>query len=301
MSTLQPQKSLISLGMVMAVRLLRHQRSRTILLLAGYEGGVAAAFKLPGDCTGPSVGSAELIYLSQPHSQPVLSLDASPDGDFFFTSSADAKLAKHRVPELILDANEEGEDETTMIPPSAPASRLSETIEGVPQPVDSSESPPLFAKPPAKGKTSETPKPGGLSSLLSSSSTPLPRIKPAPPVQSVVALEPAYKIIDTKHAGQQSLRVRSDGRLIVTGGWDARVRIYSSKTLKEVAVLKWHKEGVYAVAFADILTAEDLAVEDSEPETRVESRGQERENETKMKHWVAAGAKDGKVSLWEVF
>jgi WD40 repeat protein len=286
--------------MVMAVKLARHQRSQNILLLAGYEGGVAAAFKLPDDCTSPSVGSAELIYLSQPHTQPVLSLDASPDGDFFFTSSADAKLAMHRVPELTADAND-GQNNTTMTLPSTPASQTLGTTEDTTQKADSSESTLSFPKLPANSETSNAPKPGGLSSLLSSSSTPLSRIKPAPPVQVEVKLEPPYKAVDTKHAGQQSLRVRSDGRLIITGGWDARIRIYSSKTLKEVAVLKWHKEGVYAVAFAEILTEKDLAAQDAKPDKRVVGRGQEREAETKIKHWVAAGAKDGKVSLWEIF
>lgn len=283
----------------MAVQLIRHQRSQTLLLLAGYEGGVTAAFTLPGDCTGPAVGSAQLIYLSHPHSQPVLSLDASPDGDFYFTSSADAKLAMHRVPQLPHHPNEHGEGNFSTTTSAASASQASRA-ENLPQSADS-EVPPSFAKQSIKSMSQDTPKPGGLSSLLASSSTPLPRIKPASPVQAVVAVEAPHKTVDTKHAGQQSLRVRSDGRLIITGGWDTRIRIYSTRTLKEVAVLKWHKEGVYAVAFAEILTAEDVATQDAVQDRRVQGRGQEREDETRRKHWVAAGAKDGKVSLWEVF
>lgn len=281
----------------MAVKLTRHRPSETILLFAGYEGGVTAAFKLPHDCTGPTVESAQLVYLSQPHSQPVLSLDASPDGDFYFTSSADAKLAMHRVPETALDSTEVDERGSSMTASAAPASSPPGAAD-TSQPADS-EAPPSFAKQSVKSTVQD--KTGGLASLLASSSTPLARVKPASPIQVRVAVEPPYKTVDTKHAGQQSLRVRSDGRLIVTGGWDARIRIYSSKTLKEVAVLKWHKEGVYAVGFAEISIAEDLGTHEATLDRRIQSRGQEREEETKMKHWVAAGAKDGKVSLWEVF
>ena len=273
--------------MVMAVKLARHKHSQKILLFVGYEAGVTAAFKLPGDCTGTGVESAQLIYLSQPHTQPILSLDASPDGGFYFTSSADAIVAMHRIPELEPDLDEanissqphETEDESLLSEKhstgttlSTPAPQESGKTENESQLADS-ESPIEFAKSAIKGTTnSQTHKPGGLSSAS------LPRTKPAPPVHLVITIQPPYKTTNTKHAGQQSLRVRSDGRLLVTGGWDARVRIYSTKTLKEVAVLKWHKEGVYAVGFGELLSPDAPA-----------------------RHWVAAGAKDGKVSLWEVF
>merc|ERR1712000_759487 len=58
----------------------------------------------------------------------------------------------------------------------------------------------------------------------------------------------ALKVNATKHAGQQGLTVRSDGRM----------RVYSTKTLKELAVLKWHKEGCYSVALADVAGSDKL-------------------------------------------
>lgn len=91
------------------------------------------------------------------------------------------------------------------------------------------------------------------------------------------------------------------------------MRVYSSKTLKEVAVLKWHKEGVYAVAFGAVLEKEDLqyheekqkavgkGTEVAKKETGLAKLQSQREEAVQVKHWVAAGAKDGKVSLWEVF
>jgi WD40 repeat protein len=132
------------------------------------------------------------------------------------------------------------------------------------------------------------------------------------------------KTIQTKHSGQQSLTVRSDGKIFATAGWDARIRVYSAKTMKEVAILKWHKEGCYAVAFADILSSEftdsgteaDVTGSGNSKETQLvrnnDGEGsvtrrtertvkQRREDKARETHWLAAGSKDGKVSLWEIY
>jgi len=138
---------------------------------------------------------------------------------------------------------------------------------------------------------------------------------------TILAVESTpMKMLQTKHAGQQDLRIRNDGLVFATAGWDGRVRVYSSKSVKELAVLKWHKEGCYAVAFADV----DADV----PSGEAGGKGQEKEEEegegkgkgrevvkristltvkeqrlwkAKTAHWVAAGSKDGKVSLWEIY
>lgn len=115
------------------------------------------------------------------------------------------------------------------------------------------------------------------------------------------------KVINTKHAGQQSLVVRDDGRIFATGGWDAMVRVYSSKTLKEVAALKWHQVACYAVAIADV-AAEELggnspadASQEVVPTTKEVSVRNRRIQRALTAHWLAAGSKDGKISLWEIF
>jgi hypothetical protein len=75
-------------------------------------------------------------------------------------------------------------------------------------------------------------------------------------------------------------------------------------------VLQWHKEGVYAVDFAEVLQVGGLVREeeggDGEGEMVRKTTGlgklqKQREQAMQLKHWVVAGAKDGKVSLWEVF
>lgn len=123
------------------------------------------------------------------------------------------------------------------------------------------------------------------------------------------------KVSQTKHSGQQGLQIRSDGMIFATAGWDARVRVYSAKTLKELAVLRWHKTGCYATAFArtEISPSVD-ETEESDPATDPTGNSkmmaaikqgtdvqQKRDEKAQMTHWLAAGSKDGKVSLWDIY
>ncbi|KAF1985074.1 WD40 repeat-like protein [Aulographum hederae CBS 113979] len=135
----------------------------------------------------------------------------------------------------------------------------------------------------------------------------------------------------TKHSGQQSLALRSDGRIFATAGWDGCARVYNAKTLKELAVLKWHQEGCYAVAFAELFeTTHEMrwrkdAVTGVEPEGSMmggawtgsvswlggggEGDAKEppslaqarRIDKVRRTHYIAAGSKDGKVSLWDIY
>ncbi|KAK7188196.1 hypothetical protein DPSP01_014803 [Paraphaeosphaeria sporulosa] len=335
-------------GMVMAVKLVHHRPSNNILVIAGYEGGFTAVHRIPRNRTGVRdavLSVAQTIYLSQPHTQPVLSIDALPDGSTYFSSSADAIIAAHRIPHLPHDdvefaspensvsaannldqnmkanINELTEDDRTAnssgaVPGAAAISPKSS------EPVDSDTEPaeplsfPKTRRPTNPKSPSDISKPVGRSSGLSAllaSAPPQQNLAAIPRSPPPVTIQPPHKIASTKHAGQQSLRVRSDGRLLVTGGWDSRVRVYSTKTLKEVAVLKWHKEGVYAVDFGVVLGQEDVekSVEEQKAleegaevvrrETGLAKLQRHREEAVQMKHWVAAGAKDGRVSLWEVF
>ncbi|MCJ1381104.1 ASTRA complex subunit [Xylographa soralifera] len=138
------------------------------------------------------------------------------------------------------------------------------------------------------------------------------------------------KLSNTKHAGQQGLSIRSDGKIYATAGWDARVHVYSAKTMKELAVLKWHKEGCYATAFAEIdapaahsleaagpyqsndgseqIQAVNSSTNEPLPGTTLttvpapsSTVSQRRDLKAQTTHWLAAGSKDGKVSLWDIY
>lgn len=105
--------------------------------------------------------------------------------------------------------------------------------------------------------------------------------------------------------------MRNDGLVFATAGWDARVRVYSAKGMKELAVLKWHKEGCYAVAFADVVvpgSEDDGDGRDGDEKGKeivkrigTVSVKEERLRKAKTAHWLAVGSKDGKVSLWDIY
>ena len=85
------------------------------------------------------------------------------------------------------------------------------------------------------------------------------------------------------NAGMGSALVREDSTIMVTGGWDSRVRVFSWKNpakLKPLAVLDFHTEAVEAMAF---------------------SKGRLEVGRLAGKRLIAAGGKDGKVSLWDIY
>ncbi|UNI20461.1 Astra associated protein 1 Asa1, variant 2 [Purpureocillium takamizusanense] len=279
-------------GMAMCLRLL-HLGGR-LTLLAAFENGFASVHRLDA-----ASGAWYTTYRSQAHSQPVLALDLHPSLDFFLTSSADAVIAKHPIP-------------TSQQP-------LTEA------PVDDSDADEEIVR-----DTEAAP------SLLSKAFNANPSQPPRATPQKVQPWAHPLKTVNTRHAGQQSLRIRSDGKIFATAGWDANVRVYSCKTLRELAVLQWHKVGAYAVAFADVgqehaerpppteATAQQHAIASSTTTTttttttdtvaastsRSSSSGagsallgvkERRIRQAREAHWIAAGAKDGKVSLWDVY
>ena len=221
-ATIPPPKD-TSTGMLMAVSLFHQPNNDStttttspLLVAAGYESGHVALWHLKHD-PKTKQETWQTLYLAKPHSQPVLSLDIAPSLNCFFSSSADAIVARH-------------------------------PLDGVAEP-----------------KTSQT-----------------------------------------KHAGQQSLVVRGDGKIFATAGWDGRVRVYAAKGMKELAVLKWHKEGCYAAAFAEVLkegrdSSVDETGESAGGRGQALTVSQQRLARSKATHWLAAGSKDGRVSLWDIY
>ncbi|CAD6448701.1 790d5970-e40e-4123-9d7d-12279f73b5bb [Sclerotinia trifoliorum] len=125
---------------------------------------------------------------------------------------------------------------------------------------------------------------------------------------TLISTKDEPKILKSAHAGQQSIEIRNDGKIAVTAGWDGRARVYGVTKMRELAVLKWHKEGCFAVAVADVLER------DTDGESAADGKGRElvgrigqldvkgeRLRKARETHWVAVGGKDGKVSLWDVY
>ncbi|KAF4997159.1 hypothetical protein FGRMN_4053 [Fusarium graminum] len=259
-------------GMAMCLALLHHKDALT--LIAAFENGYVVVQRLG------SGGQWTTMYHSQAHSQPVLSLGVY--SDYFITSSADSIIAKHPIPTDLFFPLEDAE-------PLATTERVVEIID-------------------------EEPK---AQSLLSAGLQPSTQTSTSAPRKGVAWRDP-LKTINTKHSGQQSLDIRSDGRIFATAGWDSKVRVYSAKTLKELAVLKWHQVGCFAVAFADVRVTDQANNPTAKHEKEAKATStlstrtvslfkagmsvkEQRVDTARKTHWIAAGAKDGKISLWDIY
>lgn len=275
--------------MVMSLVLCRVNGSLT--LVTGYENGLAMVTQQ----SEHDNSSWDVSYRSQAHEQPVLSLDVSPRQDFFYTSSADANVVKHPIPPPQAGSTYSPASETPITSPPPPESHVPRR--------DASNS----SKPPQKQPPS----------LLSVALAAAPRAAPIPQKQSVEVRTQPTKVVNTKHSGQQGLKVRSDGKIFATAGWDSKIRVYSAKTMHELAVLKWHQVGCYTIAFAS-LDRPPLPDKDEQQSTGLDSDNfastkavvpklidvtvkDRRIKQAKETHWLAAGSKDGKISLWDIY
>ncbi|KAK8043056.1 hypothetical protein PG994_013539 [Apiospora phragmitis] len=279
-------------GMVMSLVLCR-SKGGSLTLVTGYENGLAMVTQQSAE-----YGSSwDVSYRSQAHGQPVLSLDVAPSQEFFYTSGADANVVKHLIPQQALS--------TYSVPPQTPTP--------APPPRPESHVPKRDPDKPAKPPTS----------LLSAALASAPKQAPIPQKQPVEIRTQPTKVVNTKHSGQQSLKVRSDGKIFATAGWDSKIRVYSTKTMQELAVLKWHQVGCYAIAFAS-LDHSLLPSTDDEKKSKGDASELDSDNPTtttkaivpklvdvtvkdrrikqaKETHWLAAGSKDGKISLWDIY
>ncbi|KAJ7227068.1 WD40-repeat-containing domain protein [Mycena pura] len=97
----------------------------------------------------------------------------------------------------------------------------------------------------------------------------------------------------TKHQGNGCIAIRDDGRVCAIGGWDGRIRLYSTKNLKPLGTLRYHKNGCQAVEFAHQLHATPATDDEDDDDDELSMEEQEARG-----RWLAAGAKDHRVSLW---
>ena len=58
-----------------------------------------------------------------------------------------------------------------------------------------------------------------------------------------------------QHPGVGQLALRGDGKVIASAGWDYRVRLFSAKSLKRLAVLRYHDASVNALDWSNDLLA----------------------------------------------
>ncbi|KAK2582955.1 hypothetical protein KPH14_009013 [Odynerus spinipes] len=81
-----------------------------------------------------------------------------------------------------------------------------------------------------------------------------------------------------KNPGTSVINIRPDAKIFTVGNWDGRLRLFSCKTLKQLAVLDHHRSTVHDVTYSPHY---------------VESYN--------CKYIMAAAGKDGYVSLWDIY
>ncbi|KAG1779217.1 WD40-repeat-containing domain protein [Suillus placidus] len=102
----------------------------------------------------------------------------------------------------------------------------------------------------------------------------------------------------TKHPGNGAVAIRSDGRVCAIGGWDGKVRLYSTKTLKLLGTLVNHKQGCQAVMFASHINHVPLCGDLREDDSSGDEDEITLEEKYTRNRWLIAGSTDAKVSIW---
>lgn len=83
--------------------------------------------------------------------------------------------------------------------------------------------------------------------------------------------------IPLKNAGVNCINIRGDHKVFSTGGWDGRIRIFSWKSLRPLAVLTDHKAAIMDISYStDKVTLWKAPI-------------------------MAAGGLDGQISLWDLY
>jgi len=101
------------------------------------------------------------------------------------------------------------------------------------------------------------------------------------------------KVASTKQIGNSSLAVMHDGKVVAVGGWDGSVRLFSTKSLKSLGTLSYHRHSCDAIAFVPVAAGQSIGEDGTEVVTysqAVETR----------ERWMATCSKDRRVALWEL-
>lgn len=102
----------------------------------------------------------------------------------------------------------------------------------------------------------------------------------------------------TKHPGNGAVAIRSDRKVCAIGGWDGKVRLYSTKTLKLLGTLVHHKQGCQAITFASHNERVPLCGDSKENDTSSDEDEITVEEKHARDRWLIAGSTDAKVSIW---
>ncbi|KAI7886878.1 WD40-repeat-containing domain protein [Mucor mucedo] len=79
------------------------------------------------------------------------------------------------------------------------------------------------------------------------------------------------KKITIKKSGIVALKIRPDNKIFASGGYDGRIRIFSVKSMKPLAILAYHRDTIYSL---------DFSFNDN---------------------WLIGASQDNRISLWNIY
>ncbi|KAJ3934824.1 MAG: WD40-repeat-containing domain protein [Lentinula lateritia] len=99
----------------------------------------------------------------------------------------------------------------------------------------------------------------------------------------------------TKHPGNACIAIRDDGRVCAVGGWDGKIRLYSTKSFKPLGTLKYHKDGCQALSFVTSVSTTEQPEHDDHTD---EDEDMSAEDNLKRSRWLVSGGKDKRIAIW---
>ncbi|KAJ3763905.1 WD40-repeat-containing domain protein [Lentinula raphanica] len=102
-------------------------------------------------------------------------------------------------------------------------------------------------------------------------------------------------IFRTKHPGNACVAIRDDGRVCAAGGWDGKIRLYSTKSFKPLGTLKYHKESCQALCFATSTGADADSQEQEDDDEDIPD-----DEKIQRGRWLVSGGKDKRIAIWKL-
>ncbi|KAG5724377.1 ASTRA-associated protein 1 [Termitomyces sp. T112] len=102
----------------------------------------------------------------------------------------------------------------------------------------------------------------------------------------------------TKHPGNAAIAIHDNERVCVVAGWDGSLRLHSTRTMKLLGTLKYHKTSCQAAEFAHSLDAVTTVSVDQKLNNSDDDEEMGETEKEERARWLIAGGKDNRVSIW---
>ncbi|PWZ00685.1 WD40 repeat-like protein [Testicularia cyperi] len=109
-------------------------------------------------------------------------------------------------------------------------------------------------------------------------------------------------IKETTAAGKATVAIAPNGQTCCVGGWDGSIRVYACEDLREIGRLEYHRNTVDALQFCPPVSLEGHSTDsDSDDSSNGHTGPPNRTRQTPSRLTLAAGGRDGKISLWNFY